>query len=92
MIVEEGPPGLGGRLAAAHQVLVHTGLADVDAELEQFTGNARCSPKRILAAHLPNQLADFFRHRRPPRLAATDFPGPEQTEAPAVPSNDQCSV
>src|SRR5262245_23576577 len=71
----------------AHEILADAGFANIDAELEQFTVNARCSPKRILAAHLPNQLADFFRHRRPPRLAATDFPGPEQTEAPAVPSN-----
>jgi DNA invertase Pin-like site-specific DNA recombinase len=45
VIVEEGPPGLGGRLAAAHQVFAHTGLADVDAELEQLAVNPRRSPE-----------------------------------------------
>jgi len=87
VIVEEGSPGLRWRLAMAHEILADAGLANIDAEFEQFTVNARCSPKRILATHLPNQLADFFRHRRPPRLAATDFPDPEHTEAPAAPSN-----
>src|SRR5215468_5752866 len=36
VIVEECPPGLGGRVPAADHILTHAGLADVDAELEQL--------------------------------------------------------
>ena len=72
----------------AHQILADAGFADVDAELEQLAVNTRCSPKRILAAQSADQFSDVFRNRRPPRLAAADLPGPEQTEALAVPSDD----
>jgi hypothetical protein len=34
VIVEEGSPSLGWRLAAAHQVLAHARLADINAQLE----------------------------------------------------------
>jgi hypothetical protein len=33
----------------------HAGLADIDAEFEQFAVDAGRAPERILAAHLPNQ-------------------------------------
>lgn len=33
---------------------LHAGLADVNAEFEEFTVDARSPPKRVLAAHLPN--------------------------------------
>ena len=39
MVLQEGSPGLGGRVVAAHQVLAHTRLANVDAELEQLSVN-----------------------------------------------------
>jgi hypothetical protein len=41
VILKEGAPSLGGRFPAPDQVLAHAGLADVDAELEQFTGDRR---------------------------------------------------
>ena len=72
----------------AHEILADAGFANINAELEQFTVKARCSPKRILATPPTDQFSDVFRNRRPPRLAATDLPGPEQAEAPAVPGND----
>ena len=34
MVIEEGSPGLRGRLSLVYQVLAHARLADVDAELE----------------------------------------------------------
>src|SRR5262249_42579511 len=34
VVVQEGSPGLRGRIVAAHQVLAHAGLADIDAQLE----------------------------------------------------------
>src|SRR6266851_2454080 len=88
VILKEGPPGLRRRIPPAYQVLAHAGFTDIDAEFEQFTMDAGRAPKRILSAHLPNQLADFFRHRWAPGLAMTNFPGPEEPEALAVPAND----
>jgi hypothetical protein len=87
VVVQEGSPALRWRLAMAHQILADAGFAHIDAELEQFPVNARCSPKRILATQPTDPFADVFPNRRPPRSAATDFP--QQTEAPAVPSNDR---
>ncbi len=72
----------------AHEILADAGLTDIDAEFEQLAVNTRCSPKRILATQPTDQFSDVFWNRRPPRLAAVDFPSPEQTKAPAVPSDD----
>ena len=88
VILKESPPVLRRWLPPAYDVLAHAGLADIDAEFEQFAVDAGRAPERILAAHLPNQLADFFRHRWATGLAMTNFPGPEQPEALAVPAND----
>jgi Recombinase/Resolvase, N terminal domain len=55
VILQEGPPGLRRRLPTAYNVLAHAGLADIDAEFEQFAMDAGRAPERILAAHLPNQ-------------------------------------
>ena len=41
MVLEEGTPSLGRRLANPYHVLADAGLADVDAELEEFAMNAR---------------------------------------------------
>jgi hypothetical protein len=71
------------------RVTADAGFAHIDAELEQFPVKARRSPKRILATQPTDPFADDFPNRRPPRSAATDFAGPQQTEAPAVPSNDR---
>src|SRR5499427_10258371 len=49
VVLQEGSPGLGGRVVAAHQVLAHTRLAHVDAELEQLSVNPRSAPDWILA-------------------------------------------
>src|SRR4029077_10778395 len=78
------------RVPTADNVFAHAGLADIDAELEKFTVDARSAPKRILAAHPPNQFTDFLRHRWAAGLAAADFPGPEQSESFAVPCGDGC--
>jgi hypothetical protein len=55
MIGEECPPGLGGRAAAARHVSGHGRLTDVDAELQEFTVDSRCTPERIGLRHLANQ-------------------------------------
>jgi len=89
VIVEERPPGLRGWLAAAHHILTDAGLADVDAELEQFAVNVRRSPEWIVAAQHADQLANLFRDHGPARLPAANLPTPEQAEALTVPANDR---
>src|SRR5215471_16832130 len=77
-----------GGFVAAHQVLAHARLANVDAELEQLSVNPRSAPEWILAAHLPNPCAHLLRHGWPPRLTVSDLPGPEPTKAFSVPADD----
>ena len=72
----------------AHQILADAGFADVDAQLEQLAVNARCSPQPILATQFADEFSDVFRNRRPSRSTVADLPGPEQTKALAVPSDD----
>src|SRR5262249_50432672 len=88
VILKEGLPGLRGWLAPACRVLAHAGFADIDAQLEQFAMDTRRTPERILAAHPANQLSNLFRHRWTPGLATTNFPGPEQPKALAMPADD----
>src|SRR5450759_4597672 len=88
VVLEEGTPCLRRRIPTADHVFAHAGLADVNAGLKEFTVDARSAPKRVLAAHLPNQLTDFLRHRRSAALAAVNFPSPKQSKSRAVPSYD----
>ena len=88
VILQERSPVLRWRNPRAYDVFAHARLADVDAKFEQLAVDAGCTPKWILAAHLPNQLADFFRHRWTPGLALTNLPGPEQPKGLTVPAND----
>jgi hypothetical protein len=48
----------------------HTGLADINAEFEQFAVNARGSPERILATEAPNQFTNVNGKLRWPGLGA----------------------
>ena len=45
VILKESPPVLRRRLPPAYDVLAHAGLADIDAELEQFAVDAGRAPK-----------------------------------------------
>src|SRR3954451_21534308 len=47
------------------------------------------APQRIVAAHRANELAQFFRQWRPPRLAMPNLPCPKQAKALAMPSEDR---
>jgi hypothetical protein len=44
MVGEKGPPSLRRRVPTADHVLAHTGLADVDAELQKLAVNPRSAP------------------------------------------------
>ena len=62
----------------ADHVLVDAGLADVDAELEEFAVNVRRSPEWIFATEHTDQLANLFGHRRAAALHIANPPTPEQ--------------
>lgn len=85
MIAEEPLPALGRRASPPGHILRHTGLSDLDAELEQFAMNSWRSPEWIGDTHLTDQLAYFQRYRRP-AAAMPRFPAPIRSEARAVPS------
>src|SRR5688500_18522873 len=55
------------------KVFAHTALADVYAEFQQFTMNARRTPSWILTAHPANQVARIPRYRRTPSLPSSDL-------------------
>jgi hypothetical protein len=80
MILQESAPSLRRRLAWAHHVFADAAFADVDAEFEQFTVDARCTPTRILSAHPADQIADLAGNEWSSELAASHLPGPEQAK------------
>src|SRR5260370_38975575 len=60
------------------QVLADAGLANIDAEFEQFALNARRAPEGIVATHLVNQSPRFLGDRRSARLPVADPPCPKE--------------
>src|ERR1700738_592264 len=72
VIAEECPPALGWRVSSPDHVLGHTGLSDIDAELEQLSMNPRRSPQRIGNAHLADKVA-YLQRNCWPATRAFDF-------------------
>ena len=64
------------------------GLPDIDAKLEQFAVDPRCSPKRVRDAHVANELANVRRCLWS-ATARSGFPAPIGSEASTVPA-DHC--
>ena len=54
MIEKERSPALRRRSSSPGHVLRNGGLADIDAELEEFSMDAGSAPERIGKAHLPD--------------------------------------
>jgi hypothetical protein len=48
--------------------------------------DAGCTPTRILAAHLADQISDLAGNDRPPGLATPHFPSPESPKAGTMPA------
>jgi hypothetical protein len=65
VVAEEGSPSLGRWSCASDHVFGNGGLAYLDAELKQFTMDARCTLEWIGEAHLSDQLARLTRDLRP---------------------------
>jgi hypothetical protein len=61
MIAQKGLPALRLWLPSPRHVFCHGGLPDIDAKLERFAVDPRCSPKRVRDAHVANELANVRR-------------------------------
>src|SRR3954464_1864689 len=85
MIEEERSPALRRRAPSSGHVLGNRGLAYVDAELEEFSMDARSAPERICQAHLADQLPNFERHLGPAG-SSSRLPAPEGAESSTIPS------
>src|SRR4051794_16458123 len=88
MIEEERSPALRRRAPASGHVLGYRGLAYVDAELEEFSMDARSAPERICQAHLADQLPNFERHLGPAD-SSSRFPAPEHAKTSAMPAQNR---
>src|SRR6478609_5104257 len=62
MIQEERSPALRWWAPMSGHVLGNRSLADIDAELEEFSMDARSAPEGICQADLADQLPNFERH------------------------------
>src|SRR3954453_6998152 len=88
MIEEERSPALRRRAPASGHVLGYRGLAYVDAELEEFSMDARSAPERICQAQLADQLPNFERHLGPAD-SSWRFPAPEHAKTSAMPAQNR---
>ena len=86
MIAQKGLPALRRWLPSRRHVFCHGGLPDIDAKLEQFAVDPRCSPKRVRDAHVANELANVRRCLWP-ATARSGFPAPIGSEPSAVPAD-----
>src|SRR5438093_13437195 len=86
MIAQKGLPALRRGLSSPGHVFGHRGLPDIDAKLEQFAVDPRCSPQRIGNAHAPDQLAQV-RVDLWPATERAGFPAPVTTEPSPMPTH-----
>src|SRR5712691_2989203 len=86
MIAQKGRPALGGRSPPPRHVLGYTRLSDIDAELEQFAVDPRCTPQWVGKAHVTDQPAYLRRHLWP-SPAGSRFPAPIGSEPCPVPTD-----
>ena len=89
VVDEESSPGLGWRSPPTQHVLRHSRLRDLDAQLEKFAVNPRCSPERVRAAHPAQEGPDLRVDPWPARAAASAFPVPVVLEPLSVPADDR---
>src|SRR3954471_16920486 len=85
MVQEERSPVLRWWAPVSGHVLGNRSLADSDAELEEFSMDARSAPERICQAHLADQLPKFERHLGPAG-SSSRLPAPEGAESSTMPS------
>src|SRR3984957_16780166 len=86
MVAKERLPSLRGRAPPPRHILGHAGLADVHAELEKLSMEARRSPKTGWRCSSRDQPANFPRYRRA-TAAVPRFPAPIQSETGTTPTD-----
>ncbi len=86
MIAQKGLPALRRWMPSPGHVFCHGGLPDIDAKLEQFAVDPRCSPKRVRDTHVANELANVRRCLWPATVRSR-FPAPVGSEPSAVPAD-----
>src|ERR1035441_10658007 len=88
MVVQEATQCRGGDFGPPRQVPPDRGLADLDAELEQFAMNVWGAPERVRLAHFANERAQFSRDIRSANMVARS-PAPIRSKPSSVPANDR---
>ena len=69
VVVQKATPGRGGDFGPPRQVSPDRGLADFDAELEQFAVDSGRAPERVGQAHAADQITDLGAHLGPSQVA-----------------------
>ena len=69
VVAQEAAPGRGGHFGSPRHGPPDSGLADFNAEFEQFAVDAGCAPQRIRHAHLAYQITDLCARLRTTNLA-----------------------
>ena len=88
---QERPPALGRRPSTLCHVFGDRCLPGIDAELEEFTVDARCAPERVRNAHVANELSDL-RWRPRPTTVRSRFPAPIGSETSAMPTDHRLGL
>src|SRR5258708_15063829 len=91
MVVQKSLPGLRPPSPAPRHVLGDGRLSDFDPKLQQFAVDARCAPKPVGQAHLPDQTPDLDWNLWPAATRAR-LPAPVQAEARPMPSYDRLGL
>ena len=87
MVIEKRPPAPRRRLRMARRVFRYGCLRDFEVGLQQLSVNMRRAPRRVLAGHSSDKVADLLRQGRSPRFSSSRLPGPEEPEALSVPTD-----
>jgi len=81
-------PSRGGDLGPPRQVSSDRGLADLNAELDQFAMDAGSDPERVGQAHVADRITDLRALLGPSQTASS--PPPVEREAFAMPLAHRC--
>jgi hypothetical protein len=88
MVAEKRSPALRRRPPAAAHIPSDCRLSDIEAELEQFTMNARCALEQVRTAHLANERAQINRDLRSANMVARS-PAPIRPKTSTVSANNR---
>src|SRR6478752_9348607 len=89
MIAQKRPPALIRRSAVpSDDILRHSGLSDLEAELQKLAVDARRTPERVLNAHLLDQRTQMPVNLRAP-APIPRFPSPVTAKTSPMPAHQR---